>query len=454
MNPIVFVKRRPVTTLMLVVALISGGVFGLNKMRADIPPRNTPKIYVYLDSIGTNAKQMKGYVVGRFESYFHKHEEEHHEEQRKVVVTSPEAKAVTITQPYVCQIHSQRHINVCALENGYLEEITVKEGQAVKKGDVMFKVVPILYQARLDAELAEAKLAQLEFDYTKKLSEQKVVSQNEVALLGAKLARAQAKADLAGAELNFTNVKAPFDGIVDRLHQQLGSLIKEGDMLTTLSDNSLMWVYFNVPEARYLEYMAGLNQDKEDQQIELMLADGNKFKQVGKIGAIEAKFNNETGNIPFRADFPNPDRLLRHGQTGTVVIRRVLKDAIVIPQRATFEILDKRYVYVVGKDNVVHQREIVIQNEVWMTSLSSRRDLVWATRSFSRGSDRFATARRWNTSFVSRNWSCPHSRTRRNSSRFPVRKPTRPDSRYENQPNPIISEPCSQISSIGRHWRS
>ena len=95
-----------------------------------------------------------------------------------------------------------------------------------------------------------------------------------------------------------------------------------------------------------------------------MLANGSKFQQTGKIGAIEANFNNETGNIPFRADFPNPDRLLRHGQTGTVLIHRTLKNAIVIPQRATFEILDKRYVYVVDEDDVVHQREITIQNEL------------------------------------------------------------------------------------------
>ena len=85
-----------------------------------------------------------------------------------------------------------------------------------------------------------------------------MVSQNEVVLYKAKLAKAQAKAKLAEAELNFTKVRAPFDGIVDRLHEQQGSLIKEGDVLTTLSDNSVMWVYFNVPEARYLEYMADL----------------------------------------------------------------------------------------------------------------------------------------------------------------------------------------------------
>ncbi|MBV8233580.1 MAG: efflux RND transporter periplasmic adaptor subunit [Planctomycetaceae bacterium] len=350
---------------MLVVSLISGGVLGLNKVRADIyPPQKTPKIYVYLDYIGTRAKQTKGYIVGQLESYFHTHKEEPHQEHHKIVVTSPEAQAVIITQQYVCQIHSQRHINVRALEGGYLQEISVKEGQAVKKGDSMFKIVPTLYQAKLDAESAEARLAQLEFNNTKKLFEQKVVSQNEVQLLDAKLAKAQAKAKLAGAELNFTNVRAPFDGIVDRLHEQLGSLVKEGDILTTLSDNSLMWVYFNVPEARYLEYMADLGKNKEIGQIELVLANGNKFQQFGKIGAIEAQFNNETGNIPFRADFPNPDGLLRHGQTGTVLIHRVLKDAIVIPQRATFEILDKRYAYVVGKDDVVHQREIVIQNEM------------------------------------------------------------------------------------------
>jgi membrane fusion protein, multidrug efflux system len=290
--------------------------------------------------------------------------EQPHQEHHKMVVTSPQAKYVTITRQYVCQIHSQRHIKVRALQNGYLEQIPIKEGQAVKQGEVMFKIVPTLYEARLDAELAEAQLAQLEFNNTKKLFEDKVVSQNEVLLLQAKLAKAQAKAKLSQAELNFATVRAPFDGIVDRLHEQQGSLIKEGDILTTLSDNSLMWVYFNVPEARYLEYMAHLGQDKEDPRIELVLANGSTFQHGGKIGAIEAKFNNETGNIPFRADFPNPDGLLRHGQTGNVLIHRTLNNALVIPQRATFENLDKRYVYVVGKDDVVHQREIVIQNEL------------------------------------------------------------------------------------------
>ena len=330
------------------------------------------------------------------------HQEEHEVEAHKIVATNPQSKPVTLTQQYVCQIHSQRHIKVRALERGYLEAIPVKEGQAVKAGDLMFKVIPILYQARLDAETAENNLAQLEYNFTKKLYEDKVVSQNEVLLLEAKVAKAKAKVMQAAAELNFATVKAPFDGIVDRLHHQQGSLVAEGDVLTTLSDNSLMWVYFNVPEARYLEYMADLDKNKDDLQIELVLANGNKFQHTGKIGAIEADFNNQTGNIPFRADFPNPERLLRHGQTGTVLIRKVQNDAIVIPQRAVFEVLQKRYVYMSSIKTMwrISARSKFRMN--WRISLSSRRGLAWTTRSSSRESDRFATATRWNTRNVNR----------------------------------------------------
>lgn len=290
--------------------------------------------------------------------------EEHHHEAHKITATTPQSRDVTLTQEYVCLIHSQRHIKVRALEMGYLQAIPVKEGQTVKAGDILFNVIPTLYQAKFDAESAEAHVAQLEFNYTKKLHEDKVVSENEVKLLDAKLAKAKAKAQLAGAELDFATVKAPFDGIVDRLLQQQGSLVQEGEILTTLSDNSVMWVYFNVPEKKYLEFMADMNEHKSELQVELRLANGNKFQYTGKIGAIEADFNNEFGTIAFRADFPNPDRLLRHGQTGSVLINRVQKGAVVIPQRATFEVLQKRYVYVVDKDDVAHQREIEVQNEL------------------------------------------------------------------------------------------
>jgi membrane fusion protein (multidrug efflux system) len=303
------------------------------------------------------------------------HAEEHgppHGEEHKIVVTTPEVRDVVVTQPYVCQIRARKYTEIKALQEGYLEEITVKEGQAVKQGDVMFKVMPVFYKARLAAEKAEAQFARVELLNTQKLHERKVVSDQEVALYEAKLAKAEAKVALAEAELKFTEVTAKFDGIMDRLYQQQGSLVGKGDLLTTLSDNSVMWVYFNVPEARYLEYKArqGFQRDASqlslaDSRIELVLADGNKFDQSpGTTVTIEGQFNNETGNIQFRADFPNPYGLLRHGQTGTVLMHRSMKNAVVIPQRATFELLDKQYVWVLGEDHVAHRRPITIAHEL------------------------------------------------------------------------------------------
>jgi membrane fusion protein (multidrug efflux system) len=257
-----------------------------------------------------------------------------------------------------------RHIDIRSLETGYIQAIPIKEVQAVKTGDLLFEIIPVLHKARWEEAVAERDLAQLELNYTMKLVEKKSVSREELKLYEAKLARAQAKADLTEAELNFTKVKAPFDGIIDRFKQQQGSLVQEGDVVATLSDNSQVRVYFDVPEARYLEHMAEQSQREGEQQIELILANGKKFNQLGKFQAIKADFNSETGTIPFFADFPNPDRLLRHGQRGTVLISRVLKDTITIPQRATFEVRDKRYVYVVDKENVAHLREVVISQEL------------------------------------------------------------------------------------------
>lgn len=367
-RPFTFAIRRPITTFLLFVLITGGAVVGMSKMGVDLPPPlNTPRVHAAVAFVSTGAGHVKDYIVGKYESIFRRNKAEHHEEPPRIVVTSPLVKNLTLTLRYVCQIHSKAHIKVRAIEDGYLQEILFREGQAVRKGDVMFRILPVLYQARLDAEVAEADVARIKYENTKKLSERKpkpVVSLQEVALAKAELARATAKAALARAELKFTEVTAPFDGIVDKRMENLGSLIDKGDILTTLSDNSVMWVYFNVPERAYLEYMAARKERRPEPRIELELADFSRFDQVGVIGAIEAKFNNETGNIPFRADFPNPDRLLRHGQTGTILIHREVKDAILIPQRAIFELLDKRYVWVVDEDHVAHQRLIKVRHEL------------------------------------------------------------------------------------------
>jgi len=290
------------------------------------------------------------------------HKEEK-EEETHFLVTSPLKKDTLITRNYVCQIHSIQHIELRALEKGYLQNIYVDEGQFVKKGQTMFQIMPLIYNAELQKAQAEANFAEIEYQNTKQLSEKNVVSPNELALAKAKLDKAKAELSLAQTHLQFTEIKAPFDGIMDHFQVRLGSLVNEGDLLTTLSDNSEMWVYFNVPEAEYLNYKTHTTEENL-LKVNLLMANNQVFEYPGVVKAIEADFNNETGNIAFRATFPNPKGLLRHGETGNIEMGIPMKNAILIPQKATFEILEKKYVFVVDKNNVVHSREITIASEM------------------------------------------------------------------------------------------
>ncbi|MGN6508200.1 MAG: efflux RND transporter periplasmic adaptor subunit [Chitinophaga sp.] len=292
-----------------------------------------------------------------------KPKEENKESHAKLVVTSPLKMDTTITKEYVCQIRSIRNIELRAQEKGYLEGIYVDEGQTVKAGQLLFKIMPRLYEAEALRAEAEAEAAGIEVKNTQALADRNVVSQNELALAKAKLKKAKAELALAQAHLAFTEIRAPFDGIIDVLHLKIGSLVEEGDLLTSLSDNSRMWVYFNVSEPEYLSYASGAK-PKEKLKVDLLMANNEVFAHQGVVETIEGEFNNETGNIAFRATFPNQERLLRHGETGNVLIRQPIKDAIIIPQKATLEILDKKYVFVVNKDNVVQLRHITVGTEM------------------------------------------------------------------------------------------
>ena len=288
---------------------------------------------------------------------------EEKEEEIKFLVTSPLRKDTLVTRQYVCQIHSIQHIELRALEKGYLQNIYVDEGQVVKKGELMFQIMPLLYNAELQKSQAEANFAEIEYLNTKSLADSNVVSKNELAMAKAKFDRAKAEVSLAQVHLGFTEIRAPFDGIMDYFRVRLGSLVNEGDLLSTLSDNSQMWVYFNVPEAEYLNYKANATEENL-LKVNLLMANRQLFKYSGVVQTIEADFNNETGNIAFRATFQNPNALLRHGETGNIQMTIPLKNALIIPQKATFEILEKKYVYVIGKDSVVHSREITIGSEM------------------------------------------------------------------------------------------
>lgn len=290
------------------------------------------------------------------------HEEES-EDGSIYQVTSPIIKDTVVVQDYVCQIHAISHIELRAQEHGFLEEIYVDEGQYVRKGDLLFQIMPKIYEAEMQMAQAEVDYAEIEYQNTKLLADSNVVSQNQLALVKAKLDKAKAELELAKVHLGFTQIKAPFDGLIDKFHVRLGSLLEEGELLTSLSDNSEMWVYYNVAEAEYLDYKSRVHGDSLF-QVKLMMANNHLFEHPGVVTTIEADFNNETGNVAFRATFPNPDGLLRHGETGNIIVETPLKGAMLIPQKATFEVLEKKYVFVVDENNVVHSREIKIAAEM------------------------------------------------------------------------------------------
>lgn len=291
------------------------------------------------------------------------HDADHPTEPLTLPVTTPFHTDTTVEREFVCQIHAIQHIELRALERGYLQNILVDEGQTIRKGQLMFQLLPTVYEAEFEKAQAEVRLADIEYRNTKSLADGGVVSASELAMVHARLQRAQAEASLAKAHLSFTRIHAPFTGIMDRLHVRNGSLLEEGEMLATLSDNSQMWVYFNVPEAQYLNLMHRKSSGT-DIPVRLRMANNALFDQQGRVTTIEADFNNETGNIAFRATFPNPKGLLRHGETGSILLRDSLRNVLLIPQKATFEILDKKYVFVVDANNVVHSRPITIAAEL------------------------------------------------------------------------------------------
>jgi membrane fusion protein (multidrug efflux system) len=279
-------------------------------------------------------------------------------------VTNPIKKDTMFYRNYVSQIHAYQHIELRALEKGYLQKILVDEGQYVKKGQLLFQIQPTIYQAEMQKAQTEVSRAAIEYQNTKTLADSNIVSVNELALAKVNLQRARADSALMQAHLNFTEVRSPFSGIIGQFEDvRLGSLLDEGEFLTTLSDNSKMWVYFNVPEATYLDYMKQARSTTPI-PLKLKLANNELFEYEGVVTAIESDFNNATGTIPFRATFQNPDKLLRHGQTGNILWPVALNEVVIIPQKATFEILDKKYVFVVDQEGHVRSQEIKVGAEL------------------------------------------------------------------------------------------
>jgi RND family efflux transporter MFP subunit len=290
----------------------------------------------------------------------------------KFPVTSPAVMDTVFSKEYVAEIQSVQNVELRARVKGFIEKIHVDEGQSVLAGQVLFTVSSQEFReellkanAMLKSAVAESKVAEVELKTTKTLVEKNIVSATELEMAEAKSEAIQAKIDeaksaISSAQLNlsFATIKAPFSGTINRIPNKAGSLIEEGTLLTAISNNKEVFAYFYVSEKEYLEFIKQ-NDLRRNKNVSLIMADNQMHKFKGTVETTESEVDKNTGTIGFRARFPNPEQFLKHGSTGKVILSSELKDAMIIPQKSTFEIQENTYVYVVDKDNVVHMRSIV-----------------------------------------------------------------------------------------------
>lgn len=285
---------------------------------------------------------------------------------------SPVVTDTFYEREHVAEIRASRRVEVRSRISGFLESVAVDEGQPVEAGQLMFSVnatelkqQALIARAATSSAQAELKTAELEREGTQLLFDKKVVSAAELALadskvqsLQAKLEEARANEGQAAINLRYTQIRAPFGGVVNRIPFRLGSAVDESEPLTTITDTSEVYAYFRVSEAEYLEYTAAASGEAQ-KAVTLRLADGSTYPSPGVVDAVESEFDRETGNIAFRARFPNESGRLKHGSAGKIVLKTDLVGALTVPQRSTFEIQEQLYVYVVDAENTARARRIV-----------------------------------------------------------------------------------------------
>ncbi len=289
-------------------------------------------------------------------------------------------RPTTLEHDYAGHLEAVQNVEVRARISGYLDKILVDEGKVVRKGQTMFKLSDAEYQveiaqakASLESAQAQAQSARVEMGRTKLLVDKDIISKSELKLANAKIESAQASIDQARASLanarlrvSMTSIKAPFNGVINRIPYKAGSLIEEGTLLTTVSDISEIYAYFNVSEKEYLTFIKKRRDPNQTapREVDLILADDTHYPYPGKIETTETVFEGNSGTIAFRAKFPNPKQLLRHGATGKITIDTDVNDALLVPQKAVFEVQDKNYVYVVDKNNQVKARSFIPRSRI------------------------------------------------------------------------------------------
>lgn len=304
-------------------------------------------------------------------------------------VQAPQLATLTVSESdadlntnYPATLHGKNDVEIRPQISGFLTKVHVKEGQHVAAGQLLFTIDQVQLQAAVDAARAAVAVAQASVNTAqtnannnKILLDKNIISasayQTSVDQLNAAKAQlGQAQANLKSSEknLSYTLVKAPAAGVVGTIDNKEGSLVSPSTLLTILSDNGQMEAYFSMTEKEILaltdQGRKSMNQVIDSlPEVELKLANGEIYSQPGRIISISGVLDPATGSATVKAAFPNLDGMLRSGNTGQVLLPSINKDVITIPQKATFEIQDMKFVYIVGDSSKVHQSPVEIDSK-------------------------------------------------------------------------------------------
>lgn len=297
-----------------------------------------------------------------------------------VIEVQPDS--VSLSSSYPATIRGRQDVEIRPNVGGFITKLCVDEGATVRKGQVLFIVDPVQYEeavnvARAAVNVAKAAVAtaQLTVNNKRELAQKNIIgsydlqmAENTLASQQATLAQAQAQLINAEKNLSYTQVTSPSNGVVGTMPFKVGALVSPSmtTPLTTVSDISEMYVYFSMTEKQLLNLIrqdgssAGILEKMP--LVALTLADGSMYPENGKIETISGVIDPSTGAVSVRATFKNPQHLLRSGGTGSIKIPSVMPDAIVIPQKATYELQDKKFVYILQADSKVKNTEIQVFN--------------------------------------------------------------------------------------------
>ncbi len=287
-------------------------------------------------------------------------------------VTQIQKKTVTGYTDYPATIEGVVNSDVRAKTSGYIEKVYVDEGQKVRKGQVLFKLETQSLSQDADAAKASVNVAQVEVNKLIPLVEKNIISAVQLETAKANLAQAKANYSSVTANIGYATIKSPIDGYVGAINFREGTLISPSDAtpLTTVSDINQVYAFFSFNEAQYINHLQrseGQNKAeriKNSPDLSLILANGKMYSEKGRIQTSTGQINQSTGTIQIRAAFDNPNEILTNGNSGKIRFPIIYKEAIVVPQSATFEQQGNIMIFKLGEGNKVETAILEVKGTV------------------------------------------------------------------------------------------